>query len=98
MSESNKLLVRELHQFKHKHISLIEPLRTNLGNYYAIKYLQVRYENAITATQHLQEENKRLTMEWNNLNQTLEVIFQFSNFPVDQYCPVTDNVTQGAKT
>ncbi|XP_062393707.1 C-type lectin domain family 4 member E-like isoform X2 [Sardina pilchardus] len=66
--------------------------------------LLTRYENASAANQHLhvemsqlQQEKKSLKMERDHLNQTLEVIFQFSVFPVDDYCPVTDHAAQDRK-
>ncbi|XP_048117895.1 uncharacterized protein LOC125306524 [Alosa alosa] len=72
----------------------------NLSNFN--KIVQARYDNASAANQHLhsemvllQEEKKTLTMERDHLNRTLEFIFHFSVFPVDDYCPVTDNSTQG---
>ncbi|XP_041961972.1 C-type lectin domain family 4 member A isoform X2 [Alosa sapidissima] len=63
--------------------------------------LLTHYENTSAANQHLhlemsqlQQEKKSLMMEWNHLNQTLEVIFHFSDFPVDDYCPIKDNSTE----
>ncbi|XP_041961974.1 asialoglycoprotein receptor 2 isoform X4 [Alosa sapidissima] len=56
-----------------------------------------RYDNMSSANLDLQKERNTLMMERDHLNQTLEVIFQFNVFPVDDYCPVTDNATQERK-
>lgn len=62
--------------------------------------LQVQYDNT-SANQHLLEQltwmMETLRTERDRLNQTLKAIWQFSDFPVDNYCPVTDNVTQGTQ-
>ncbi|XP_076136991.1 asialoglycoprotein receptor 2-like isoform X2 [Alosa pseudoharengus] len=101
VSESNALLVRELHQVEDKYTNLMTHY-VNLSNFN--KIVQAHYDNASAANQHLhsemvllQEEKKTLTMERDHLNQTLEFIFHFSVFPVDDYCPVTDHSTQERK-
>ncbi|XP_062393710.1 asialoglycoprotein receptor 2-like isoform X2 [Sardina pilchardus] len=59
--------------------------------------LLARYDNASAANQDLQKERNTLMMERDHLNQTLEVIFQFRDFPVDHFCPVSDHVAQERK-
>lgn len=63
---------------------------------------QALYAHASAANQHLHSEMAQLQQkktilmtERDHLNQTLEIIFQFNNFPVDHFCPVTDSLTQG---
>ncbi|XP_063054282.1 C-type lectin domain family 4 member A [Engraulis encrasicolus] len=45
----------------------------------------------------LQQEKEALKVERDYLNGTLGVIFQFSNFQVDHFCPILDNCTQERK-
>ncbi|XP_062394811.1 asialoglycoprotein receptor 2-like isoform X2 [Sardina pilchardus] len=99
--ESNMLLMREIHQLENKYTTLMTDY-VNLSNYNEM--LEARYENTSAANQHLhsemsqlQQEKKSLMMERDHLNQTLEVIFQFTVFPVDDYCPITDHAAQERK-
>ncbi|KAL2084384.1 hypothetical protein ACEWY4_019902 [Coilia grayii] len=69
-----------------------------------VAYLQLRYEDASIANQRLhlkmvqlQQEKETLRMERDHLSMTLGVIFQFSDFPVDHYCPISGNSTQDRK-
>ncbi|XP_042565096.1 uncharacterized protein LOC116222358 [Clupea harengus] len=98
--ESNALLERELHQLKGKHTSLLTEftlVKTHNANLSSSNEMsQARYENASAANQHLlsamarlQQVKTTLMMERDHLNQTLEVIFQFSDFAVGHFCPVT---------
>ncbi|XP_076136993.1 uncharacterized protein LOC143119398 isoform X4 [Alosa pseudoharengus] len=80
VSESNPLLVGELHQVKDKYTNLMTHY-VNLSNFN--KIVQAHYDNASAANQHLhsemvllQEEKKTLTKDRDHLNQTLEVIFR----------------------
>ncbi|XP_048117602.1 asialoglycoprotein receptor 2-like isoform X1 [Alosa alosa] len=101
VSEYNTLLVRELRQLKDNHSSLMTELTLVQMNYANLSnsngMLQDRYDNMSSANLDLQKERNTLMMERDHLNQTLEVIFQFNVFPVDDYCPVTDNATQERK-
>lgn len=62
----------------------------NLSNLNAM--LQAHLHSEVS---QLQQEKKSLTMERDHLNQTVEVIFEFSVFEVDHFCPKPDHAKQG---
>ncbi|KAI1886045.1 hypothetical protein AGOR_G00209990 [Albula goreensis] len=56
--------------------------------------LESDVKNLSTDYQMLKNAYRNLTAEARAMNWTLERIFQFSNFPVDQWCPLKNSHTQ----
>ncbi|XP_028836138.1 killer cell lectin-like receptor subfamily B member 1B allele A isoform X4 [Denticeps clupeoides] len=66
-------------------------LSTYISKY---KTMLVRYENEITAREQLGAHYKRLQEQVHQLNQTLEFILKFDQFPVQQYCQDVNSSTK----
>ncbi|XP_055783890.1 CD209 antigen-like protein C [Salvelinus fontinalis] len=96
LSEHNTKLVRELEQLTDAHAFLLAAnqdltnLNSNLST--AIHILRSDYSNVSTANQHLAAEKEALSRERDRLKWNLSFIYQFEDFPVNQYCSPKDAV------
>ncbi|XP_045082570.1 C-type lectin domain family 12 member B-like [Coregonus clupeaformis] len=93
-SEHNTKLVRELEQLTDARTFLLaaNQVLTNLNSNLSIAnhILQSDYSNVSTANQRLVAEKEEVSRERDRLNWTLRVIYQFEDFPVNQYCSPKD--------
>nr|XP_029535544.1 C-type lectin domain family 12 member B-like [Oncorhynchus nerka]XP_029535545.1 C-type lectin domain family 12 member B-like [Oncorhynchus nerka]XP_029535546.1 C-type lectin domain family 12 member B-like [Oncorhynchus nerka] len=96
LSEHNTKLVRELEQLTDVRAFLLASnqdltnLNSNLSK--ANHILRCDYSKVSTANQRLAAEKEALSRERDRLNWNLRYIYQFENFPVNQYCSPKDDV------
>ncbi|XP_028836136.1 uncharacterized protein LOC114790332 isoform X2 [Denticeps clupeoides] len=87
-------------QIIHSKSSIISLLNSTANHFPRIVFTmpmptsQVRYENEITAREQLGAHYKRLQEQVHQLNQTLEFILKFDQFPVQQYCQDVNSSTK----